>query len=261
MNIVSGIGINQANTNHLNKLKLLKKRNAIKKTLSNAANTSMQNHPISSSKSQEHLDPLVSSKEDLKSHNSFTNLINTTNISTRSLTRHLSRHSLQNADTSYNGGSSNYINSHMYHKSSETVDELTFSEIKTKELRQSRLSFRAQSNKSLANNVSNQLNRNQKAKSENEILSEMTNSANKINNNNSNSFKNTNDNNYASELPIIDVKNPVEVEKPNVTFSAENEVSAKERYVGSSNNTECIMIILTNINEAIFNFFLQLVII
>ncbi len=232
---LAGIGINQANTSHLNKLKLLKKRNALKKTLSNATNTNMLNHAISSSKSHERLDPLASSKEDLKSHNSFTNLVNTSNISTRSLARHLSRHSLQNADTSYNGGSSNYINnSQLYHKSSETVDELTFGEIKSKELRQSRLSFRAQSNKSLVNNVSNQLSQNQKAKSENEILSEITNSVNNINNTtntttntNININSNSNANNYTSELPSIDVKNTVEAEKPNVTFSTENEVSSE----------------------------------
>lgn len=170
---------NQANNPHLNKLKLLKKRNALKKTLSNAANANSENTSIlPGSKSQERLDPLHLSKEDLKSQTSLTNLVNTNNISTKNLSRHLSRQSLNNLE-SYNG-SSNHLNGsssqqQIYHKSTETVDELTFADLKTKDLRQSRLSFRAQSNKSLVNTPNipnNNLAQTLKAKSENELANE-----------------------------------------------------------------------------------------
>ena len=101
----------------------------------------------------------------------------------------------------------------MYRKSSETVDENNFSDAKSKELRQSRLSFRAQSNKSLVYSLSNQLSQNQKAKSENEILNE-------ISHNNDNNM--TTSTNYIKELPAIDVKHTNEADKPIVIFSSDN---------------------------------------
>jgi hypothetical protein len=88
------------NNNQINKLKLLKKRNALKKSLSSAAVQSSEKTTTShlasnnsiNTKSQEKLDPisLNLSKEDLKSQASWTNLINTNNYSTKNLAKQLS---------------------------------------------------------------------------------------------------------------------------------------------------------------------------
>lgn len=97
---------------------------------------------------------------------------------------------------SYNGGSSNHLNTsysnqQLHYKSNETVDEITFADLRSKELRQSRLSFRAQSNRSnLNNSMSNHLNQNQKAKSENELA-----------------YENEHQANNCYELPAIDNSN------------------------------------------------------
>jgi len=90
----------------------------------------------------------------------------------------LGRHSLNNGMDSYNGSTNHlnqsYSNPQLHYRSNETgLDEITFADLKSKELRQSRLSFRAQSNKSnLNNSVNNNLNANLKAKSENELAYE-----------------------------------------------------------------------------------------
>ena len=142
-----------ATTIQLNKLKLLKKRNALKKTLSNAGNNSITatTNLLSSNKDLTN----SSSKEDLyKSQNSI-NFLN--NSSVNSMSRHLSRHSLHNADNS-NTTNNSYMNiSQQMRKSNETIDDLLFNDLK---LRDARLKAK--------NNGSNMI----KAKSENELTDE-----------------------------------------------------------------------------------------
>jgi hypothetical protein len=130
-----------------NKLKLLKKRNALKKSLSNATSAGQGSAATSNSVSTTNLsninnkmslDPLIVqslSKEDLKlaSQNSLNNLTSTSIITARNLNQHLSRYSLNNIDSSHNTSFNTTVlnNSYSYpqlntnyNKSSETIDEL-----------------------------------------------------------------------------------------------------------------------------------------
>lgn len=147
---------NNNNANHLNKLKLLKKRNALKKSLSNATAVQGSAATVSTANtSNKSLDPLnISSfsREDLKlSHNSLNNLTSVSIITTRNLNQHLSRYSLNNIDSSHNTSLNTTVlnNSYSYpqlnnnysiNKSSETIDETNLSELK-----QNNMSFRAKS--------------------------------------------------------------------------------------------------------------------
>ena len=254
---------NQANNTHLNKLKLLKKRNALKKTLSNAANNvnSENTSILPGSKSQERLDPLHLSKEDLKSQTSFTNLVNTNNISTKNLSRHLSRQSLNNLE-SYNG-SSNHLNGsssqqQIYHKSSETVDELTFADLKSKDLRQSRLSFRAQSNKSLANTTNipgNNLAQTPKAKSENELTNEEATTTYELPAIETNiRFKNNSSNETKAEPELV-IKNETKEALPATTTTQSAQVKFEKQVsksakvdLNNSNNSRENKAIIANSN-------------
>jgi len=102
---------NNNNTNSsnyaMNKLKLLKKRNALKKSASNARDNNggvMSNErtvtitggasagPASNSRSQVRLEQMSMSKEELhKSQASFTNLVNANNLSNKNISKHLSK--------------------------------------------------------------------------------------------------------------------------------------------------------------------------
>lgn len=118
------------------------------------------------------------------------------------------------------------------------MDEITFADLRSKELRQSRLSFRAQSNRSnLNNSMSNHLNQNQKAKSENELAYEE---------------------HQTYELPAIDTSNgqlivteAVETKEQNVSPAAKFEKqvikSAKADLI-NSNNRENNKAIIANSN-------------
>lgn len=113
----------QSTSINLNRLKLLKKRNALKKTLSNAAN--LQAASSTTSKSQQNFEIQLhsSSKEDLKSQTSQNNLTN------RALSMHMSRNSLNHIENSNLGSNQNIL----YHKSNETIDEHTLNELRLKE--------------------------------------------------------------------------------------------------------------------------------
>ena len=107
-----------SNSNQLTKLKLLKKRNALKKTLSNANTVQVSTSHIQVSsptnRSQNFNDNLAnSSKEDFRSQNSLNNVTNINNIvsSNRPLSMHLSRTSLNNIENS-NLGSNPQLNMH-----------------------------------------------------------------------------------------------------------------------------------------------------
>lgn len=114
----------QSNSVNLNRLKLLKKRNALKKTLSNAANLQSTSPTSKSHQNFEQYQLHSSSKEDFKSQTSTTN-----NLTNRAFSMHLSRNSLNNIENS-NLGSNPTI---PYHKSNETIDELTLNELRQKE--------------------------------------------------------------------------------------------------------------------------------
>lgn len=135
LNGTTANGIN----NPINKLKLLKKRNALKKTLSNAqaVQTSTQHIQANSpSNRSQNFDNLAnsSSKEDFRSQTSLNNTnINSNVISNlassgngnRPMSMHLSRNSLNNIDTSIPLGSNQQM-----HKSSETIDEIILRDAK-----------------------------------------------------------------------------------------------------------------------------------
>ncbi|CAF0801329.1 unnamed protein product [Brachionus calyciflorus] len=115
----------QSNSMNLNKLKLLKKRNALKKTLSNV-NQQQQTNTSSLSKSHQNFDYnytlITTSKEDFKSQTSLNNLTN------KAYSMHLSRNSLNNTESNLGGSNQNIL----IHKSSETIDELHLSELRGK---------------------------------------------------------------------------------------------------------------------------------
>lgn len=93
-------GSNNANTSHMNKLKLLKKRNALKKSVSNATNNnnnSMNERTtslVAGGGPANNSYQLNTSKDELqKSQTSFTNLINpNNNLSNKKLSKHLSKY-------------------------------------------------------------------------------------------------------------------------------------------------------------------------
>ena len=130
-----------SNSNPINKLKLLKKRNALKKTLSNAnaIQTSTQHIQASSpSNRSQNFENLVnsSSKEDFRSQTSLNNtnlnsnvISNLASSANRPLSMHLSRNSLNNIENSLTLGS----NQQLMHKSSETIDEIILRDAKNKE--------------------------------------------------------------------------------------------------------------------------------
>jgi hypothetical protein len=196
--------------NQMNKLKLLKKRNALKKTLSSNNNNNQSNStpPTTTTTTTSNLNNyrydstnlINSSKEDFKSQNSLNN--NSKSFgNNRPLSMHLSRNSLNNLEQipiSNMSGSNPQL--HM-HKSSETIDELVLNEIKLKENNldrtrsASRLNVKYNHN-NIVNKSSSTLNNQIRTKSENELH----NLNNETNINNNSTKKLYNNDNMENEV-------------------------------------------------------------
>lgn len=146
-----------SNSMNMNRLKLLKKRNALKKTI-NQQSTS----PTSKSHNnfEYNYTLIANSKDDFKSQTSLNNA-----MTNKAYSNHLSRNSLNNTE-SYHGSNHQLT----MNKSSETIDELHLAELRTKSSNFNNNLNRVRSTPHINNQITNMPAINGRTKSENELI-------------------------------------------------------------------------------------------